>query len=140
MLFAHSRPGSPHAQSYALGDDFSYEKNPGVKLSREYWIAIRSDSGSYAMLPRPDGSPSIVEECTAKGPLAPLFDTAALCHQASSGTLGRANALTASEAMQTSTFLHQKLRFVAKEATTELGGASVEPYALTDDLLDICKT
>lgn len=136
-----SRPRAdhPHATNYSLGDDYSYEKNPDVKLRREYWIVVRADDGSYAMLPRPDGSPWIVEECTTKGPLAPLFETAALCQPASSATLGRINALTASEAMQTSTFLHRKLRFVAKDATTELGGARVEPFAHTDDLLDICK-
>ncbi|CAN5694445.1 hypothetical protein BH11MYX4_BH11MYX4_34610 [soil metagenome] len=131
----------PHAQEYSLGSEYTYERNPDVKLLREYWIVIRADSGSYAMLPRPDGDPRIAEECATKGPLASLFENASLCKQASSSAaLGRVNALTASEAMQTSTFLHQKLRFVATEAATELGGANVEPYAHTDDLLDICKT
>lgn len=130
----------PHASNYSLGDDHTYEKNPNVQLTREYWIVIRSESGQYAMLPRPDGDPRIVEECTTKGPLAALFENAALCQTASSATLERVNALTASEAMQTSTFLHQKLRFVATDAATELGSASVDPYPHTDDLLEICKS
>ena len=131
----------PHAQEYSIGDEYTYERNPDVKLLREYWIIIRADSGSYAMLPRPDGDPRIAGECATKGPLASLFENALLCSSASSSSaVGRVNALTASEAMQTSTFLHQNLRFVATEAATELGGANVEPYAHTDDLLDICKT
>lgn len=134
------KAGYPHASNYSLGDDYTYEKNPDVKLRREYWIVIRANKGSYAMLPRPDGNPWIVEECTTKGPLAPLFESAALCELATAATISRVNALTASEAMQTSTFLHQKLRFVAKDATTGSGGARVEPFAHTDDLLDICKT
>ena len=134
------KPDHPHAQNFVLGDDDTYVKNPDVKLSREYWIVVRSENGSHAMLPRPDGDPRIVEECTTKGPLAPLFESAALCQSASQATLGRVNALTAAEAMQTSTFRHAKLRFVAKEATSELDSPRVEPFPLTDDLLDICKT
>lgn len=129
----------PHASEYALGDGDTYEKNPDVTLAREYWIVIRLSNGAYAMLPRPDGDPRIVEECTSKGPLAATFENAALCKSASSTTLARVNALTASEAMQTSTFLHRKLRFVAIDGGTSQGGARVEPYAHTDDLLAICK-
>ena len=135
-----SKPDYPHATNFALGDDDTYVKNPEVKLKREYWIVVRAESGSHAMLPRPDGSSSIVDECTTKGPLAPLFEGASLCRSATQETLARINALTASEAMQTSTFLHQKLRFVAKEGPGELSGAHVEPFPLTDDLLDVCKT
>lgn len=51
-----------------LGDGDRYKRNPDVKLSREYWIVVRDQGGSYELLPRPDGDPCIVEECTTKGP------------------------------------------------------------------------
>jgi hypothetical protein len=128
----------PHSSNYVLTDGQTYVKNPDVKLKREYWIIARLEDGNHAMLPRPDGDPRIVEECATKGPLASMFQNAALCQTASQSTLARVNALTAEEALKTSTFLHGKLRFVV----TEGAGVPprVEPFAHTDDLLAICKT
>lgn len=133
-------PDHPHSENFVLGDGDSYQKNPDVVTAREYWIVTRSEGGSYAMLPRPDGDPRIVEECTTGGPLASLFDGAELCRPANETTLGRVNNLTEAEALQTSTFLHAKLRFTAHAAEYDLASAYVEPYPMTDDLLDVCKT
>lgn len=129
-------PNHPHSRNFVLTEGQTYVKNPDVKLRREYWIIVRSTDGTSAMLPRPDGDPRIVEECTTNGPLASLFANASLCQSATQGTLDRVNRLTTSEAMQTSTFLHSKLRFVADA----MAGTGVAPFPLTDDLLDICKT
>jgi hypothetical protein len=81
-------------------------------------------------------NPRIALECANNGPLASLFANASLCQSATQGTLDRVNRLTTSEAMQTSTFLHSKLRFVVDP----MAGTGVAPFPLTDDLLDICKT
>jgi hypothetical protein len=130
----------PHATNFALTDGYTYEKNPNVKLAREYWIIIADPNGSRAMLPRPDGDPRVVAECVANGPLAATLRTAQLCSQATSETLARVNALSPAEAVQVSTFLHEKLRFSANEGDAEKGIApSVQPYPLTDDILDVCK-
>lgn len=48
------------------------------------------------------------------------------------------NALSPSEAIQVSTFLHARLRFEVED--TPSSGAWVRPHALTTDLLDVCKT
>lgn len=133
-------PDHPHAANFVLGDGDRYQKNPDVVTAREYWIVIRSEGGSYAMLPRPDGDPRIAEECTTGGPLASLFDGAELCQPANETTLARVNNLTEVEALRTSTFLHAKLRFSAHAAESDRASAYVEPYPLTDDLLDVCKT
>lgn len=129
----------PHSTNFVLGDDDTYVKNPSVTLAREYWIIVRAENGTHAMLPRPDGDPRIVEECTTKGPLASLFESAQLCRSATQKTLDRVNNLSADEALQTSTFLHERLRFVAVAPVSELDGAHVEPYPMTDDLLDVCR-
>lgn len=142
VLFACNDVGTsrkadyPHASNYVLTNGQTYVKNPDVKLRREYWIIGRATDGTHFMLPRPDGDPRIVEECTTNGPLASLFANASLCQSATQGTLDRVNRLTASEALQTSTFLHSKLRFVADASA----GTGVAPFPHTDDLLDICKT
>lgn len=134
------QPSHPHATNFALTDGYRYEKNPNVKLAREYWIVIVDTNGSRAMLPRPDGDERVVAECLANGPLAPTLRGAALCSAATSETLPRVNALSASEAIQVSTFLHEKLRFSANEGDAKKGlGPSVQPYPLTDDILDVCK-
>ena len=127
-------PTHPHWREYALQDGQTYVKNPDVKLRREYWIVVRGPDGKHFMLPRPDGDRRIVEECTSNGPLAETFANAELCVSATSTTLARVNGLTASEAMQTSTFLHGKLKFAAN------GTTGIDPYPHTDDLLEICKT
>jgi len=131
-------PATPHPRDFAFTDGQTYEKNPDVKLAREYWIIGVARDGTRFMLPRPDGDRRIVEECRSKGPLAPLFEGAQLCTSASQASLARVNALTASEARQVSTFLHQRLRFEVVESADV--PPRVEPYALTSDLLDICKT
>jgi hypothetical protein len=131
---------SPHAPDFVLGDGQTYQKNPDVKLAREYWLVIAAEGGTYFMVPRPDGDARIAEECRTKGSLALFFQGLSLCESASSeAAVKRVNALTRSEAMQTSTFLHQKLRFQANDAT-DLAPPRVEPFALTSDLLDVCKT
>jgi hypothetical protein len=109
-----------------------------VKLAREYWIIGVAKDGTRFMLPRPDADPRIVEECRSKGPLAPLFENAQLCTTATQASLARVNALTAAEARQVSTFLHARLRFVVDESANV--PPRVEPYPLTSDLLDVCKT
>lgn len=130
----------PHATDFVLTDGYTYEKNPNVKLSREYWIIVADPNGSRAMLPRPDGDPRVVAECAANGPLAATLRGAQLCSQATSETLARVNALTPDEAVRVSTFLHEKLRFSANEGDAEKGIApSVQPYPLTDDILAVCK-
>ena len=130
----------PHATNFALTDGYTYEKNPNVKLAREYWIIVADPNGSRAMLPRPDGDPRVVAECVANGPLAATLRNAQLCSQATSETLARVNALSPAEAVQVSTFLHEKLRFAANEGDAEKGIApSAQPYPLTDDILDVCK-
>ena len=118
----------------------SLREEPNVKLAREYWIVIVDPNGSRAMLPRPDGDERVVAECLANGPLASTLRNAALCSPATSATLPRINALSPSEAIQVSTFLHEKLRFSANEGDVAKGvGASVQPYPLTDDILEVCK-
>ena len=130
----------PHATNFALTDGSRYEKNPNVKLAREYWIVIVDPNGSRAMLPRPDGDERVVAECVANGPLASTLRNAELCSPATSATLPRINALSASEAIQVSTFLHEKLRFRANEGDAAKGVfPSVQPYPLTDDVLEVCK-
>jgi hypothetical protein len=130
----------PHATNFALTDGSQYEKNPNVKLAREYWIIVADPNGTRAMLPRPDGDPRVVAECVANGPLASTLRNAALCSPATSATLARINALSPSEAIQVSTFLHEKLVFSANEGDAAKGiGPSVQPYPLTDDILDVCK-
>ncbi|MFO0639931.1 MAG: hypothetical protein U0183_12015 [Polyangiaceae bacterium] len=134
-------PSHPHATNFALTDGYTYEKNPNVKLSREYWIIVADPKGSRAMLPRPDGDPRVVAECVANGPLASTLRDAQLCSQATAETLPRVNALSPTEAVRVSTFLHEKLRFSADEGDANKGIApSVQPYPLTDDILDVCKT
>lgn len=140
---AASTPWNPHPHDFVLTEGSRYEKNPDVALTREYWIIIEQEDGTRAMLPRPDGDPRIVEECKTGSALAKVFEEAQLCSSAPQATLARVNALTDSEARQTSTFLHQKLRFTANvtDATPGAAGPSfVEPYALTSDVLDVCKT
>lgn len=129
---------SPHPHDYAFIDGQTYEKNPDVKLAREYWIIGVAKDGTRFMLPRPDGDRRIVEECRTKGPLAPLFEDAQLCTSATQASLARVNALTAAEARQVSTFLHERLRFVVEQSANV--PPRVEPFALTSDLLDVCKT
>lgn len=130
----------PHATNFTLTDGYTYEKNPNVKLSREYWIIVADPNGSRAMLPRPDGDPRVVAECVANGPLAATLRGAQLCSPATSETLARVNALTADEAVRVSTFLHEKLHFSANEGDAQKGIApSVQPYPLTDDILAVCK-
>lgn len=129
-----STPWNPHPHDFVLTEGSHYEKNPDVTLKREYWIIIEQEDGTHAMLPRPDGDPRIVEECETASALAEMFAGAQLCSPATSATLARINALTDSEARQTSTFLHQKLRFTANEVEP-----SIEPYALTSDIIDVCK-
>lgn len=131
-------PATPHPSDYVFVDGQTYEKNPEVKLAREYWIIGVARDGTRFMLPRPDGDRRIVEECRSKGPLAPLFEGAQLCTSATQASVARVNALTASEARQVSTFLHQRLRFEVEQSD----GVSprVEPFPLTSDLLDVCKT
>jgi len=129
---------SPHPHDFGFGDDQTYERNPDVKLAREYWIIGVARDGTRFMLPRPDGDPRIVEECRNRGPLASLFENAQLCATATEASLARVNALTASEARQVSTFLHAHLRFEVVESADV--PVHVDPYALTSDLLDICKT
>lgn len=130
-----STPWSPHPHDFVLEEGSRYEKNPDVTLKREYWIVVEQADGTHAMLPRPDGDRRIVEECTSGSALARLFEGARLCSPATSATLARVNALTDAEARQTSTFLHGKLRFTVNERTP-----AVEPYPLTSDILDVCKT
>lgn len=130
-------PDYPHSRNFVLTEGQTYVKNPDVALKREYWIIARSTDGTSFMLPRPDGDPRIVQECRSNGPLASIFANAKLCEPASAGTLDRVNRLTTSEAMQTSTFLHSKLKFTVDLSS---GSARVEPFPHTDDLLDICKT
>jgi hypothetical protein len=139
-LVGNAPPNYPHAREYTLEEGQTYVKNPDVKLRREYWIVVRAKDGKHFMLPRPDGDPRIVQECTTNGPLAEMFANADLCVSATAATIFRVNGLTASEAMQTSTFLHGKLKFVVVGGGGEPGGARVEPFPHTDDLLDICKT
>ncbi|MBX3187611.1 MAG: hypothetical protein KF819_11375 [Labilithrix sp.] len=135
-----AKVSSPHPHDFVLTDGSTYEKNPDVKLAREYWIVIKTPDGKHAMLPRPDGDRRIVEECKAKGTLAPLFVDTGLCASATATTLSRVNGLTASEAMRVSTFLHERLRFTALAPDDASGRpASVDPYPLTSDLLDVCK-
>jgi hypothetical protein len=122
----------PHAGDVVLTDGQAYEKNVEVKLAREYWIIIRSEDGTRAMVPRPDGNEQIVAECTSRGPLEPLFRGAALCAPADQRTMARVNAMTADEAIRTSTFLHERLRFVAKAE----GG--VTPFVWPSDVRDVC--
>ncbi len=127
---------NPHPHDFVLEEGQRYEKNPDVTLAREYWIIVVARDDTRFMLPRPDGDPRIVEECRTKSPLAAVFDGAKLCESATATTLARVNALTRSEAMQVSTFLHRKLRFVATAREAE---GRVEPHPLTSDLLDLCK-
>jgi hypothetical protein len=131
-------PVSPHPADFVLVDGQTYEKNPDVKLAREYWIIGVAKDGTRFMLPRPDGDRRIVEECSKKGPLAALFEGAQLCTSATQASLARVNALTAAEARQVSTFLHARLRFEVEEGPNV--PPHVDPYPLTSDLLDICRT
>lgn len=137
-----AEPASPHPPEYApLTDGQTLEKNPDLKRAREYWIIVVAKDGTRFMLPRADGDPRIVEECRSKGPLAPLFEGAQLCARASGASPARANALSASEARQVSTFLHQRLRFVVEgSADVPTDPPRVVPYAFTSDLLDVCRT
>jgi hypothetical protein len=135
---AAATPANPHPSDYTFVEGQTYEQNPEVKLAREYWIIGVAKDGTRFMLPRPDGDRRIAEECRTRGPLAPLFEGAQLCASATQASLARVNALTASEATQVSTFLHQRLRFAVE--VSEGAPPRVEPYALTSDLLDVCKT
>jgi hypothetical protein len=138
-----SEDRGPHPHDHPGVSGQHYEKNPGVALAREYWIiAVDTDRGTRAMLPRPDGDRRVVAECKANGPLASLFRDARLCEYAS-GTeaVERINALTRDEALRISTFLHERLYFVAEDRDEEapLELAVVNPYPLTSDTLDVCK-
>lgn len=127
-------PRSPHPYDHVLTEGQRHVPNPDVTLRREYWLVVQDERrGTFAMAPRPDGDPRIAAECATKGPLAAMFEGAALCRQASATTVARVNALTRDEAMTTSTFLHARLRFV-----TAFGG--VEPYPLRTDIIDVCRS
>jgi len=126
---------TPHPHDVTLEDGQRYEKNPEVKLAREYWIVVADARETYFMLPRPDGDPRLVAECARGGELGALLSNAKLCASATQETLSRVNALSRDEAMRVSTFLHGKLAFTVSE-----DGSRVEPYPRTTDLLDVCKT
>jgi hypothetical protein len=112
----------------------TYEKNPEVTLAREYWAITVLPDGTRGLNPRPDGDPDVREECRAGGPLAEMFRRAELCESAASpAAAARVNALDATVARRTSTFLHSKLDFTLR--------AGIYPAypAHNADLIAVCQ-
>jgi hypothetical protein len=124
---------NPKAPDVVFADGEVYVKNPAVELRREYWIVFRLRDGRHAMFPRPDGAPAIAAECAAGSALGERFRKNALCQPASSDEeVRRINSMTAEDAMETSTFLHDRLKFQRE-------GSAITPFPYTSDVLAVCR-
>ncbi len=130
---ASSPPQSPKPLDLSLDEGSAYVPNGAITLPREYWVVIRSASGSASMFPRPDGRPELSAACT-KGDAfaAELRDYRMCAPAASSADVARVNALPMDLAMRVSTRLHQTLRFRRE-------GDHVEPFAYTTDVVAVCE-
>lgn len=130
---ATSRPPSPKPLDLVLEEGSAYVPNGAVTLPREYWVVIRSASGSASMFPRPDGRPELAQACARGDAFAAELRDHALCAAAASSTdVARVNALPMDLAMRVSTRLHQTLRFRRE-------GDRVEPYAYNTDVVAVCE-
>ncbi len=118
--------------SYSHCDDFVVEaskviKNPAVKLRREYWVTFQNGD-RVAMFPRPDNATEAMSECGKDSATASLLSRNGICPPAD---IGKVNAMSREDALAVSTFLHERLRFVAR-------ANSVQPFPYTDDTLGVC--
>lgn len=118
--------------SYSHCDDFVVEaskviKNPAVKLKREYWVTFQNGD-RVAMFPRPDNATEATSECGKDTTMAGLLARNGICPPAD---VAKVNAMSREDALAVSTFLHDRLRFVAR-------GNSVLPFPYTDDTIGVC--
>jgi hypothetical protein len=133
-----STPGVPHAHNpkapdLALGEGDAYVKNPAVRLPLEYWIVLSTKDGAHALFPRPDGAPAIAAECAAQTEMGRSFEAAALCAPAQTEeAVRKVNGLSREQAMQVSSFLHERLEF-------RRVGEAIEPFPMTSDVLAVCR-
>jgi hypothetical protein len=104
------------------------------KLREHYFRVFAHSRWTATMLPRPDNVSTtrrVCEESPAGSELRTLFDRYTLC--AEYADISKVNAMKIDDAVAIARALHQRLRFVAT-------GGWVDPYAIREDVVTICKT
>ena len=108
-------------------------------LHREYWRVFVRDGGEAAVIPRPDGAPGLRPICTdPRHELRSIVDRYMLCTAAASIEDVRVvNAMSASDALQITHFLHGQLRF---RVVVSGGAAHIHPLPMPSDVVDACES
>jgi hypothetical protein len=108
-------------------------------LHREYWRVFVRDGGQAHIIPRPDGALALHQVCAdPRHELRSIVDRYRLCTAAASIEDVRiVNAMSASDALQMTHFLHGQLRF---RVVVSGGMAHIHPFPMPSDIIDACES